>query len=183
LDFFRTTKKGSKIRQKSPNSIYLLSGDQDQETVALAPFFPDKTMMHFRLSPQEKLDFVKKLQEKGQNVLFLGDGLNDAGALRQSNMGIVVSENTNNFTPASDAILDARAFEQLPQFIQLAQSGVSIVQYSYGVAVLYNIIGLSYAVGGHLSPLVAAILMPISSVSIVLFGVGMGNLKAKRLKL
>lgn len=183
LDFFRTTKKGSKIKQKSPNSIYLLSGDQDQETVALAPFFPDKTMMHFRLSPQEKLDFVKKLQEKGQNVLFLGDGLNDAGALRQSNMGIVVSENTNNFTPASDAILDARAFEQLPQFIQLAQSGVSIVQYSYGVAVLYNIIGLSYAVGGHLSPLVAAILMPISSVSIVLFGVGMGNLKAKRLKL
>ena len=183
LEFFRKIKNGYKDRQKAPHPIYLLSGDQDQETVALAPFFPDKNTMHFHLSPQEKLDFIKKLQEKGQNVLFLGDGLNDAGALRQSNMGIVVSENTNNFTPASDAILDARAFEQLPRFIQLARSGVSIVQYSYGVAVLYNIIGLTYAVSGHLSPLVAAILMPISSVSIVLFGVGMGNLKAKKLNL
>ena len=179
LEFFRKTQKV----QKATTPIYLLSGDQDQEMVALLPFFPDKNTMHFQLNPQEKLDFIKNLQEKGQNILFLGDGLNDAGALRQSNMGIVVSENTNNFTPASDAILDARAFEQLPQFIQLAKSGVTIVQYSYGVAVLYNIIGLSYAVGGHLSPLVAAILMPISSVSIVLFGVGMGNLKAKRLKL
>jgi P-type Cu+ transporter len=179
LEFFRKTQKVQKVT----TPIYLLSGDQDQEMVALLPFFPDKNTMHFQLNPQEKLDFIKNLQEKGQNILFLGDGLNDAGALRQSNMGIVVSENTNNFTPASDAILDARAFEQLPQFIQLAKSGVSIVQYSYGVAVLYNIIGLSYAVGGHLSPLVAAILMPISSVSIVLFGVGMGNLKAKRLKL
>jgi P-type Cu+ transporter len=179
LEFFRKTQKVQKVT----TPIYLLSGDQDQEMVALLPFFPDKNTMHFQLNPQEKLDFIKNLQEKGQNILFLGDGLNDAGALRQSNMGIVVSENTNNFTPASDAILDARSFEQLPQFIQLAKSGVSIVQYSYGVAVLYNIIGLSYAVGGHLSPLVAAILMPISSVSIVLFGVGMGNLKAKRLKL
>ncbi len=179
LEFFRKTQKVQKVT----TPIYLLSGDQDQEMVALLPFFPDKNTMHFQLNPQEKLDFIKNLQEKGQNILFLGDGLNDAGALRQSNMGIVVSENTNNFTPASDAILDARSFEQLPQFIQLAKSGVTIVQYSYGVAVLYNIIGLSYAVGGHLSPLVAAILMPISSVSIVLFGVGMGNLKAKRLKL
>jgi Cu+-exporting ATPase len=115
--------------------------------------------------------------------MMIGDGLNDAGALRQSNVGVVVSENTNNFTPACDAILHAEAFEHLPQFIQLARDGVKIVHWSYAIAFAYNIIGLSYAVSGHLSPLVAAILMPVSSISIVLFGVGFGNLRAKQLGL
>jgi Cu+-exporting ATPase len=69
----------------------------------------------------------------------------------------------------------------LPKFIQLARTGVKIVRWSYAVAISYNIIGLSFAVSGQLSPLVAAILMPVSSISIVLFGVGLGSLKAKKL--
>jgi len=164
-----------------PSSIFLLSGDQDKEAAALAPFFPDSDTMLFNRSPQDKLEFVKNLQRHGQHVMMLGDGLNDAGALRQSDLGIVVAENTNNFTPACDAILHADEFERLPQFVQLARQGVKIVNYSYVVALTYNGIGLSFAVAGVLSPLVAAILMPISSVSVVLFGVGMSNWAARRL--
>ncbi|MEQ1746289.1 MAG: heavy metal translocating P-type ATPase metal-binding domain-containing protein [Saprospiraceae bacterium] len=167
--------------RKGGAPVFLLSGDQDREGSALSPFFPNPDTLFFNQGPQDKLDFIKKLQQRGQRVLMIGDGLNDAGALRQSDTGIVVSENANNFTPACDAILHSEAFERLPQFIRLARAGVGIVRKSYAVALIYNVIGLSYAVTGALSPLVAAVLMPLSSVSIVLFGVGMGNFAARRL--
>jgi Cu+-exporting ATPase len=103
---------------------------------------------------------------------MFGDGLNDAGALQQSDIGIVVTENTNNFTPACDAILHADAFAQLPKFFDLSKWGVTTVNRAYLLAGLYNIVGLSYAVTGTLSPVVAAILMPLSALTIVLFGIG-----------
>lgn len=176
LAFFRqrpTTRGG-----QSP--VFLLSGDQDRDAAALAPLFPESDTMRFQQSPQDKLDFVKNLQHRGQKVMMLGDGLNDAGALRQSDLGIVVAEDANNFTPACDAILQADAFARLPQFVRLARAGVKIVNRSYLVALTYNAIGLSFAISGTLSPLVAAVLMPISSVSVVLFGVGMGNWAARK---
>ena len=104
---------------------------------------------------------------------MLGDGLNDAGALQQADVGIVIAEDTNNFTPACDAILDAQQFRMLPDFIRYAQSSLKVVYGAYGLAFIYNVIGLSFAVQGTLSPVIAAILMPLSSVTIVAFGVGM----------
>lgn len=178
LDYFRTANFTKASTDRS--NVWLLSGDQDREAARLAPFFPDPDTMLFGRTPQDKLEFVKKLQRHGQHVLMLGDGLNDAGALRQSDIGIVVAENTNNFTPACDAILHADEFARLPQFVQLARSGVRIVNRAYYIALIYNIVGLSYAVTGALSPLVAAVLMPLSSVTIVLFGVGMGNWIARK---
>ncbi len=163
------------------NSTWLLSGDNDRSALAMTAYFPEKKSLLFNQSPQDKLDFIKKLRQEGQVVLMLGDGLNDAGALRQSDVGIVVTENTNNFTPACDAILHAEEFERLPQFLQLARSGVRLVNYSFLVASCYNMVGLSYALSGTLSPVIAAILMPVSSVTIVLFGTIGSNLAARRL--
>lgn len=178
LNFFRE----KPIRNNSNNeAVWLLSGDHDQDALRLKPFFPDSDTMLFNRSPQDKLDFIKNLQGQGKKVMMIGDGLNDAGALRQSDLGIVIAENTNNFTPACDAILHADEFANMPAYIRLARRGVTIVHWSYGVAFLYNIIGLSYAVTGDLSPLVAAILMPVSSISIVLFGVGLGNWNARKI--
>ena len=183
LAFFRVAPKARRKQDSKPAlaPIYLLSGDQNREAAALASFFPESDTMQFNRSPQDKLDFVKNLQQQGQKVLMLGDGLNDAGALRQSELGVVVAENTNNFTPSCDAILHADEFARLPKYVRLAREGVRIVHLSYIVALTYNAIGLSYAVTGGLSPLVAAVLMPISSVSVVLFGVGMSNWAARRL--
>ncbi len=157
------------------NNLYVLSGDHDRDAAMLAPYFGQKEHLLFQQSPQGKLDFVKKLQAQGHKVLMLGDGLNDAGALQQSDLGIVVSEHTNNFTPACDAILRADTFGELPQMATLARAGVRIVNQSYAVALTYNAVGLYFAVSGTLSPLVAAVLMPISSVSIVLFGMGLSS--------
>ncbi|MBK8921001.1 MAG: heavy metal translocating P-type ATPase metal-binding domain-containing protein [Saprospirales bacterium] len=162
---------------------WLLSGDNDRESAALRPLFPEETAMRFNQSPQEKLDFVRQLQQSGQKILMLGDGLNDAGALRQSDIGIVVAENTNNFTPACDAILHADAFERLPHFLELGRWGMHTVNRAYLLAACYNAVGLSFAVAGNLSPVVAAILMPLSSVTIVVFGFGMTQWKAWRMGL
>ena len=182
LAYFRTTTpRRFQKPTRCKEAVYLLSGDRDHEAAALASFFPHADTMQFDRSPQDKLDFIKNLQQQGRRVLMLGDGLNDAGALRQSDLGIVVAENTNNFTPACDAILHADEFARLPQLVRLARKGVTIVHYSYVIALIYNAIGLSFAITGTLSPLVAAVLMPLSSVSIVLFGVGMGNWAARSL--
>ena len=163
--------------------LFLLSGDNDREKPLLAPLFGDAGAMHFRQSPQDKLQFVRQLQTQGQKVLMLGDGLNDAGALKQSDAGVVIAENTNNFTPACDAILDARNFNQLPLFLDFSRRSIRLVYFAYGFALIYNVIGLSFAVQGALSPIVAAILMPLSSISIVLFGMLASNGLARRMGL
>jgi Cu+-exporting ATPase len=157
---------------------WLLSGDNNREAAALKPLFPDPSKRLFDRKPPDKLEVVRQLQRDGQKVLMFGDGLNDAGALRQSNVGVVVAENTNNFTPACDAILQADHFSSVPAFLELAAYGVQTVNRAYLLAAMYNVVGLSYAVTGTLSPVVAAILMPLSSVTIVAFGVGMTSWKA-----
>lgn len=169
--------------QNHKTASWLLSGDNDRESAALAPLFNSTAALRFNQSPQDKLEFVRGLQSEGKKVLMLGDGLNDAGALRQSDIGIVVTENTNNFTPACDAILHADEFDRLPAFMELAHWGMQTVNRAYLLAACYNVIGLSYAVTGAISPVVAAILMPLSSLTIVVFGFGMSHWKAWRLGL
>ena len=160
--------------------VYLLSGDNEKERSFLQQFF-NHNNLNFHQNPTNKLDFIKNLQKNGSKILMIGDGLNDAGALKQSDVGIVISENTNNFSPACDGILKADKFKDLPQFLELAKAGSQIVNRAYFIAFCYNIVGLSYAVSGHLQPVIAAILMPLSSVTIVLFGVLSGNYYARKL--
>ncbi len=101
--------------------------------------------------------------------MMVGDGLNDAGALKTSLVGIAVTDNINNFSPACDAILEADRLLYLHRYLKMARRGKQIVIASFIISICYNIIGLSYAVQGTLSPLIAAILMPASSISIILF--------------
>jgi Cu+-exporting ATPase len=164
---------------KEKFSIYVLSGDNNSEKERLKKIFHKNTRLLFNQSPQQKLDFVKSIQQQQKNVLMLGDGLNDAGALRQSNVGIAVSDDTSQFSPACDAILDGDSVKLLDRFIAYAKSGKNIVRASFILSILYNIIGLSFAVQGLLSPMVAAILMPLSSISIVLLVTAMSSLSAR----
>ncbi len=159
--------------------LYVLSGDNDAEKSKLNKIFNNNIKLQFSQSPQQKLDFIKNLQQKGKNVLMLGDGLNDAGALMQSKVGIAVSDNTSQFSPACDAILDGSQVKSLDRFIAYARSGKSIVTASFILSILYNIAGLSFAVQGVLSPMLAAILMPASSISIVLLVTALSSLSAQ----
>ncbi len=168
---------------RQQGTTFLLSGDNEREKKLFQPLFPKPEQMRFRQEPKDKLEFIRECQQKAHKVLMLGDGLNDAGALRQSDVGIVVTENTNNFTPASDAIIHADSFFRLPVFLTFARKSIRLVYGAYAFALIYNTIGLSFAVRGALSPVVAAILMPLSSISIVLFGMVTSNLLAGRLGL
>jgi Cu+-exporting ATPase len=163
--------------------LYLLSGDQDHERFELIRFFKTTDNLFFNQSPQDKLDFIGKLQQQGAKVMMIGDGLNDAGALKQSDLGIAVTDNVNNFSPGSDAIMDGRSFGRLPAFLQFSKDTVRIIHASFLISLTYNFIGLSYAVTGKLSPLFAAILMPVSTVTIISFTSLATHFAAKKRKL
>lgn len=157
----------------------LLSGDHDGDRYQMATVFGRHTEMLFNQSPQDKLRYIKDLQQRGRKVMMVGDGLNDAGALKQSDVGIAVSEDSGVFTPASDGILNADNLHRLDKFLELAKSSSYILKAGFGISFFYNAIALSVAVSGHLTPLVAAILMPLSSVSVVGFTTLAVNLIAK----
>lgn len=149
--------------------LIVLSGDNEGERERLQTMLPKGVEMHFNQKPDDKLNFIKRLQNQGKRVLMIGDGLNDAGALKQSDVGFVVSENTNVFSPACDGILDATMFDRLADYLNFSQSGIRIIKWAFLLSLFYNLIGISFAVTGHLRPVVAAILMPLSSISIVVF--------------
>lgn len=159
--------------------LFVLSGDSPAERRNLLQWF-DHDSLHFNCQPQQKLDFIKALQAKGKRVIMIGDGLNDAGALQQANVGIAVTENTIHFTPASDAILEANYLHKLPSFLRFSRYGLRVIKISFAISLIYNCIGLSYAITGDLSPIIAAILMPISSTTMVVLatlGMAIGEKK------
>ena len=161
--------------------LSVVSGDTAQDRDALRALLGEDTHLLFGQSPMDKCHYIERLQLRGEKVIMIGDGLNDAGALEQSDAGIAVATDCSRFTPASDAILLAGQLPLLPAFIRLCRWGRRIILASFALSILYNIVGLSFAVRGLLSPMVAAVLMPASSLSIVLITFGSSNLLAKLL--
>ena len=182
--FKNTYREGmSQIFDELSNDLELgiLSGDNDGEKNQLQKLLPEKTKMLFDQKPEDKLDYIKQLQEN-HKVLMVGDGLNDAGALAQSDVGLAVSENINVFSPACDGILDASKMKMLPKFIKLSKRSMCIIKMSFLLSLCYNVVGLYFAVTGQLQPVIAAILMPLSSISIVVFTTLATNYLGKELK-
>ncbi|MBK6522847.1 MAG: HAD family hydrolase [Sphingobacteriaceae bacterium] len=124
------------------------------------------------------MGYIEELQKEKKRVIMIGDGLNDAGALRQSNVGIAVTDNVNNFSPACDVILDGTKFSHLNDLLNYCSYNKLIINISFVLSIIYNIIGLNFAVKGDLEPVIAAILMPASSISIVLLTTGLSSLLA-----
>ncbi len=164
-------------------TLHLISGDNESERENLLPLFKDEAVLNFNQSPTDKLEYIRRLQEHGQNALMIGDGLNDAGALNESKVGVVIADNIYHFTPACDAILQAGKFSKLDRFIRFSKTSMTIVKLSFLISFLYNFIGISFAVLGSLSPIVAAILMPLSSVSVVAFATFAVRLSASKARL
>lgn len=149
--------------------LSVVSGDSNAEKQQLRSIFGMDTALMFKQNPFDKLQYVQNLQNKGEKVLMLGDGLNDAGALKYSNVGIAITDELSNFTPSSDIIMGAAKLTFLPLFIRYAKQCRTIILFSFTLSFCYNIIGLYFGITGSLSPFVAAILMPASSISVMLF--------------
>lgn len=149
--------------------VALLSGDNEADRLRMSSLFNPSVQLLFNQSPHDKLAFVRDLQKEGKKVLMVGDGLNDSGALQQSDVGIAVSDNSGVFTPACDGIIDGSNLVMLDKFLQLAKRSSVILKIAFVISFFYNAIALTFAVIGNLTPLVAAILMPVSSISVVGF--------------
>ena len=162
--------------------LSVVSGDKDGEQERLEALLTKDTKLVFNQKPEDKLKYIAALQQEEKKVAMIGDGLNDAGALQQSDVGIAISEDINVFSPACDAILDAKKFEQLPAFIKASKQAVQIIHYCFIISIFYNGIGLYFAVTGQLSPVIAAILMPLSSISIVVFTTIATNILGRKIK-
>lgn len=160
-------------------NLVVLSGDNDGEQKILEKMLPSKTKLVFNQKPEEKLSYIENLQKGGKNVMMIGDGLNDSGALAQSNVGISISENVNVFSPACDGILDASKFDKINFFMNYSKNAMKTIYMSFGLSLLYNVVGLSFAITGTLSPIVAAIIMPLSTITIVSFVTIMTNIYAR----
>jgi Cu+-exporting ATPase len=160
--------------------IHLLSGDGDGERARLGALYPGFTSMLFRHAPAEKREAVRVLQQGGGKVLMFGDGLNDAGALKQSDVGVAVTEDVGTFSPACDAILDAKEFGRAGAMVLFARTAMLVVYAAIAISLVYNVLGLWFAVRAELSPLMAAVLMPLSSITVVLFSTGVTTLLARR---
>lgn len=163
--------------------IALLSGDNERERERFQSLFGAKAPLLFNQSPLDKLGFIRRLQESGKRVMMVGDGLNDAGALKQSEVGVAVVEKAGAFSPASDIILEAGQVAQLQKIIHFSARAVLTVQISFIISALYNAVGIAIAAAGWLSPLLCAVLMPVSSVSVVCFGCGAMVWAARRIGL
>ena len=153
--------------------LALLSGDNEREAARFRKLFGADATLRFNQSPADKLDFIRDRQAAGRRVMMVGDGLNDAGALQQANVGVAVVENIGVFSPASDVILDAAQLPRLAEVLAFSRRAARVVRAGFVISALYNLVGVSIAAAGWLAPMVCAVLMPLSSATVVAFACGM----------
>jgi Cu+-exporting ATPase len=160
--------------------LALLSGDNEREAARFQKLFGGRAILKFNQSPADKLNFIRELQQRGRKVMMVGDGLNDAGALQQAEVGVAVVEQVGIFSPASDVILDAAELPRLARVLRFSRGAARVVRAGFVISALYNLIGVSIAAAGFLSPVVCAILMPVSSATVVAFTCGTTAWSARR---
>lgn len=157
--------------------LHVLSGDKDKDKALMQRLFPASSVLLFQQTPKDKLNYIESLNKQGKSVLMIGDGLNDSGALGKADVGIAVSEDVFRFTPSSDAIIEASKLAQLDRLLRISNFSKTVLKVCLAFSVAYNFVGLSFAISGNLTPLIAAILMPISSITVVFISTFLVHLK------
>lgn len=162
--------------------LVLLSGDNPREEARFRKIFGEGTVLRFNQSPSDKLNYIRDLQQRGKRVMMVGDGLNDAGALKQADIGVAVVERIGVFSPASDVILDAAELPRLVRVLALSRQTLQVVRAGFLVSAIYNLVGVGIAAAAVLSPVICAVLMPLSSATVVAFTCGLTAWLGRRLK-
>ncbi|MEX1192115.1 MAG: heavy metal translocating P-type ATPase metal-binding domain-containing protein [Brumimicrobium sp.] len=146
--------------------ITLLSGDHASDA-KLFDELEHPISMHFNQSPTDKRDKIQALSNKGNKTVYVGDGLNDSEALKSAHLGISVAEDEFRFTPSSDAIIKSDQIQNLAAFFKFGKYASTALRICLYFSLLYNTVGITFAFMGYVTPLFAAILMPLSSITIV----------------
>jgi len=158
--------------------VIILSGDNDKDKSELdkitnSAISNGTIQAFFENTPDKKAEVIKNLNNNGNFTLMIGDGLNDSMALNSANIGMAVTENNSNFTPGADIIILGDKVTKLYLVLDLAKKTKLTVYLSFGLSFIYNIIGIYFGLRGELTPLLAAIIMPLSSITVVIFNVSL----------
>ncbi|MBF0380907.1 MAG: heavy metal translocating P-type ATPase [Magnetococcales bacterium] len=146
--------------------VTLLSGDQ-RAVVELIAKEMDILQSQSEVLPAGKETFIKELQNQGEIAAMVGDGINDAPALARSDVALAVENATDITVAAADVILLNRNLDNVAQTFALARRTMKIIRENFLISIIYNSIAIPLAIAGHVSPIVAAIAMPISSLVVV----------------
>lgn len=160
--------------------LALLSGDAEGQASLLAPHMAGGEVV-MGASPLQKLEFVQDQVAAGYRTAMIGDGMNDAGAFAAAHLGIAVREHLHHFTPSCDVILEADRLAHLPAYLAFCRRVLRGVGWAFALSLVFNALALTLAVRGELSPAVAALLMPSSSMLVVLASLGLVKRAGNRL--
>ncbi|MCO4783012.1 MAG: heavy metal translocating P-type ATPase metal-binding domain-containing protein [Candidatus Cloacimonetes bacterium] len=169
FSYFDQPRAGSKElidRLRQQFKVTLLTGDHKKPQHPIFSIFNHTDKLIFSMRPEDKLHYI---QNQNRNCLMVGDGMNDTGALKAAKLGLSVCEDLQGFHPACNGMLLAKNITKLSLYFRYTITCKRIVFYSFILSILYNCFGLYFAMNGTLTPLICAILMPLSSISIMLF--------------
>jgi Cu+-exporting ATPase len=154
--------------QRQGLKIYLLTGDNALTAASIAKQAGIATENVFaEVRPEQKAEFVKKLQAAGERVAFVGDGINDAPALTQADLGIAVSRASDVAREAADIILLKSEIEAVPEALGLARATLRTIKQNLFWAFFYNALGVPLAAMGFISPIFCAAAMGVSDLVVI----------------
>jgi Cu2+-exporting ATPase len=147
--------------------LSLLSGDRAAAGIALARNIGIDHAL-FGLTPEQKLAALDKLAAKGKMILMVGDGLNDAPALRAAHAAMAPASAADIGRNAADFIYTRNNLSAVPFTLDIARRAAIAVKQNFGLAIAYNCVAVPLAVSGQVTPLIAAIAMSSSSIVVTL---------------
>jgi len=148
--------------------LFLVTGDNHLTAAGIArqAAIPPENVFA-EVGPEQKAGFVKKLQQQGQRVAFVGDGINDAPALEQADLGIAVSRASDVAREAADIILLNSEIEAVPEALGLARATLRTIRQNLFWAFFYNAVGIPLAALGFMSPILCALAMGLSDLVVI----------------
>jgi Cu+-exporting ATPase len=156
------------LLQQQGLKIYLVTGDNSLTAASIAKQVGIEGKNVFaEVRPEQKAEFVKKLQARGGRVAFVGDGINDAPALTQADLGIAVSRASDVAREAADIILLKSEIEAVPEALGLARATLRTIKQNLFWAFFYNALGVPLAAMGFISPIFCAAAMGVSDLIVI----------------
>jgi len=154
--------------QRQGLKVHLLTGDNKLTAAGIAKQVGiSENQVFAEVRPEQKAEFVKKLQQQGQRVAFVGDGINDAPALEQADLGIAVSRASDVAREAADIILLKSEIEAVPEALGLARATLRTIKQNLFWAFFYNAVGVPLAALGFMSPILCAAAMGFSDLIVI----------------
>jgi Cu+-exporting ATPase len=154
--------------QTSGLKTFLVTGDNAATAAGIAKLAgipPENVFAEVR--PEQKAEFVKQLQARGERVAFVGDGINDAPALTQADLGIAVSRASDVAREAADIILLKSEIEAVPESLGLARATLRTIKQNLFWAFFYNVASIPLAALGFMSPVLCAAAMGFSDLIVI----------------